>query len=61
MLFRLMSHGQKEVLFGNTACSLGNVPKEIKIRHIVHCLKADTAYGKGVADTLGIPLSQIPK
>ena len=30
-------------------------------RHIGNCLKADPAYDKGVADALGIPLSEVPK
>jgi len=60
-LFRLMSPAQQEVLFGNTARALGDAPKEIKIRHIGNCLKADPAYGKGVADALGIPLNEVPK
>ena len=29
--------------------------------HIGNCLKADPAYGKGVADALGIPLSEVEK
>jgi len=33
--------------------------REIHIRHIGNCLKADPAYSKGVADALGIPLSKI--
>jgi len=37
------------------------VPMKIKIRHIGNCMKADPAYGKGVAKALGIPLSKIPK
>ena len=61
LLFRLMNSEQQQALFGNTARSLGGAPKEIKIRHIGHCLKADPAYGKGIAATLGIPLSEIPK
>ena len=36
----------------------GDAPREIKVRHIGNCLKADPAYGKGVADALGIPLSE---
>ncbi len=40
---------------------MGDAPKEINIRHIGNCLKADKAYGKGVADALGIPLSEVPK
>ncbi|HQL94797.1 MAG TPA: catalase [Candidatus Hydrogenedentes bacterium] len=59
-LFRLMTPAQQEALFGNTARALGDAPREIKIRHIGNCLKADPAYGKGVADALGIPLSEVP-
>jgi catalase len=60
LLFRLMSPEQKALLFANTARALGDAPKEIKIRHIGNCLQADPAYGKGVADALGIPLSEVP-
>jgi hypothetical protein len=42
------------------ARAIGNAAKEIKIRHTGNCLKADPAYGKGVADALGIPLSKVP-
>ncbi len=58
-LFRLMTPAQQEVLFGNTARAIGDAPKEIKIRHIGNCLKADPAYGKGVADALGISLAEV--
>ena len=58
-LFRLMSPEQKEALFGNTARAMGDAPKEIKIRHIGNCMKADPEYGKGVAKALGIPLSEL--
>jgi len=61
LLFRLMSPAQQKVLFENTARALGDAPKEIKVRHIGNCLKADPAYGKGVADALGIKLSEVPK
>jgi len=60
-LFRLMSAEQQQVLFGNTARAMGDAPKEIKIRHIGNCLKADPAYGEGVAMALGIPLNEVPK
>jgi catalase len=59
-LFRLMSTEKKAVLFANTARALVDAPREIKIRHIGNCLRADAAYGKGVADALGIPLGEIP-
>jgi catalase len=58
-LFRLMSKEQQQVLFENTARAMGDAPKEIKIRHIGNCLKADEAYGKGVAQTLGISISEV--
>jgi len=47
-------------LFGNTARSLAGVPREIQLRHIAHCLKADPAYGKGIADALGLALEHLP-
>jgi len=57
-LFRLMNQDQKAALFANTGRAMGDAPREIKIRHIGNCLKADPAYGKGVADALGIPPSE---
>ena len=58
-LFRMMSSAQQKVLFENTARAMGDAPKEIKIRHIRNCTKADPAYGKGVARALGISMSEI--
>jgi catalase len=58
-LFRLMDKAQQQVLFENTARAMGDAPKEIKIRHIGNCLKADETYGKGVAQALGISVSEI--
>jgi catalase len=58
-LFRLMSKAQQQVLFENTARAMGDAPEFIKIRHISNCLKADPAYGKGVADALGLSLDKI--
>jgi len=60
-LFNLMSPGQKKVLFENTARAMGDAPKEVKILHINNCYKADEAYGKGVAEALGIPLKEAIK
>ncbi|HOE65055.1 MAG TPA: catalase [Candidatus Hydrogenedentes bacterium] len=59
LLFRLMTPAQQQVLFDNTARALDDAPREVKLRHIGNCLKADSAYGKGVADALGIPLSEV--
>jgi catalase len=58
-LFRLMSKEQQQVLFENTSRAMGDAPKEIKIRHIGNCLKADGAYGKGVAQALEISISEV--
>jgi catalase len=55
-LFRLMNKAQQRVLFDNTARAMGDAPDSIKQRHIEHCLKADPAYGEGVAAALGMPL-----
>ena len=56
LLFNLMTPEQKEALFGNTARDISEAPDMVKIRHITNCYKADPAYGKGVADAIGIPL-----
>ncbi|MBQ3059233.1 MAG: catalase [Desulfovibrio sp.] len=58
-LFRLMSSAQQEVLFGNTARNLADAPREIKLRHIRNCTKADPAYGTGVARACGIDVHEI--
>jgi catalase len=58
-LFRLMSPEQQQALFENTARAMGDASKKTKTRHIGNCLKADTAYGKGVADALGISIDEV--
>ncbi len=55
-LFRLMSAEQKEALFSNTASSVGGASIEVQKRHVEHCLKADLAYGEGVAKALNLSL-----
>ena len=59
LLFRLIGPEKQKVLFENTARALGDAPKMIKIRHIGNCMKADPAYGEGVAAALGIPLTEL--
>jgi catalase len=54
-----MNKAQQQVLFENTARAMGDAPEFIKIRHIANCQKADPAYGKGVADALGISLDKV--
>ncbi|MBF0210163.1 MAG: catalase [Desulfamplus sp.] len=55
-LFNLMSQDEKARLFANTARAMGDAPEEIKRKHIENCMKADPAYGKGVAEAMGIKL-----
>jgi len=57
----MMSPGQQKVLFENTARAMGDAPQKIKIRHVRNCVKADSAYGEGVAGALGISMSEVPK
>ena len=59
-LFRLMTAEKQAILFANTARAIGSAPREIQIRHIGNCLKADPAYGKGIAEALGILLNDLP-
>lgn len=54
-----MTNDKKALLFANIAAAIGGAPREILIRHIGNGLKADSAYGKGVAEVLGIPLSDL--
>jgi catalase len=56
-----MKPAQQKALFENTARAMGDAPKEIKIRHIGNCWKADKAYGVGVAKALGIKMSEVKK
>lgn len=57
-LFRLMTPEQQQVLFENTARNMDGVPEFIKMRHIENCLKADPAYGEGLAKAMGINLAK---
>lgn len=59
-LFNLMNDEQKQVLFDNTARQVGGAEEFIQKRHIQNCYKADPAYGRGVADALGLDLNDVP-
>ncbi len=61
MLFRLMGPEKQALLFANTARDIGGAPREIWMRHIGNCQKADPAYGAGVAKALGVPLGEVTK
>jgi catalase len=58
-LFRLMSGALKQALFENTARSIAAAPREIQLRHIANCTRADPAYGAGVAKVLGVAPSEV--
>ena len=53
-LFRLMTPAQQQALFENTARAMGDAHRHIKERHVANCLRADPAYGEGVARALGL-------
>lgn len=58
-LFRLMSSAQQLVLCENTTRSMNGVTKEVKVRHIKNCMKADKAYGEGLAHLMNIALTEL--
>jgi catalase len=53
-LFRKMSPAQQQVLFENTVRAMGDARGHIKERHVENCMRADPAYGAGVARALGM-------
>jgi catalase len=53
-LFRKMTSQQRQALFENTARAMGDARLHIKQRHVANCMRADPAYGAGVAHALGI-------
>ncbi len=55
-LFNLMNKKQQNVLFENTARSISGASKEVQLRHIANCMKADPNYGKGIAEAIGIKI-----
>lgn len=59
MLFRAMTPEQQLVLCENTARNLGDSTLQIKHRYINNCYQADPAYGKGVAEALGIAIDDV--
>ena len=59
-LFRLMSADKQQELINNIVTAMSDVPVEIQRRQIAHFMKADPAYGTGVAKGLGIDVEAIP-
>ncbi|CAM3405100.1 catalase [Marinicrinis lubricantis] len=58
-LFNLFSDEEKQRLFENTARAMQGTTKDIQLRHICNCYRADKAYGEGVANALGISMSEV--
>lgn len=53
-LFRKMSASERASLFANTARQIAAASRAVQDRHIANCLRADPAYGAGVAAALGL-------
>jgi catalase len=53
-LFRLLDEGARQRLIENIVGSMQGIDREIQLRQIQHFLKADPAYGMGVAQGLGL-------
>lgn len=58
-LYRLMDGEAKVRLIGNIVGAMQGVPREIQVRQIGHFIKADPAYGEGIATGLGIDTTEI--
>ena len=58
-LYRLMDDDAKTRLINNIANAMQGVPKEIQVKQLVHFVKADPSYGKGIACKLGINPAEI--
>jgi catalase len=53
-LFRKMTREQQELLFDNTARAIRGASQEVQERHVANCRRADSAYGRGVAEALEV-------
>lgn len=58
-LFRLLTPDKKQLLFENTGRAINGAEEFIKIRHAQNCYIADPAYGRGVAEAMGIPIEKV--
>ena len=56
-LFRIMSKDEQERLLNTIAGAMSGAPEDIQRRQIGYFMKADPAYGAGVADRLGVTVS----
>ncbi len=58
-LFRLMNAEQQALLISNIVGAMQSVTRDVQLRQLAHFAKADPAYGAGVAQGLGIDISQV--
>jgi catalase len=58
-LFNIMTTDEQQRLFANTARNMQGTTELVQKRHIRHCYLADPAYGKGVAQALGIDITTV--
>ena len=58
-LYRLMDEAAKKRLIANLVGAMNGVPRDILVRQLGHFMKADPAYGEGVAKGLGIDTADI--
>jgi catalase len=57
-LFRKMTPAQRQLLFDNTARAIKGATREVLERHVANCKRADPAYGRGVAEALGMAIPE---
>ncbi|WP_120997535.1 catalase [Stutzerimonas urumqiensis] len=58
-LFRLMNEDQRALLIANIVGAMQSVSRDVQLRQLAHFVKADPAYGAGIATGLGIDPSEI--
>ncbi|MEX0761605.1 MAG: catalase [Dehalococcoidia bacterium] len=57
-LFRLLDPDHRQRLIGNIVADMKTVRRDIQVRQIGHFYQADPAYGRGVAEGLGIDVAE---
>lgn len=58
-LFRLMNEDQRALLIANIVGAMQSVSRDVQLRQLAYFVKADPAYGAGIAKGLGIDPSEI--
>ncbi|MNE11275.1 Catalase [compost metagenome] len=53
-LYRLLTEEQKLALISNTVRSIKSVSKQVQMRHVEHCRRADHNYGERLEHALGL-------